>query len=80
MKTIVKLFLLILGFALAESAVAQPPPNDYFENRIPLVGSSLTWTGNTFNATEDYDDPLLVNQYSFFVTENLVWEYPKSVW
>lgn len=55
MKTIVKLFLLILGFALAESAVAQPPPNDEFTNRIALTGSSVTWAGNSAGATPDWD-------------------------
>lgn len=59
--------------------MAQSPPNDYFENRIPLVGSSLTWTGNTVNVTDDFDDPITLN-HQFVLSDYPYGDFSKSVW
>jgi len=66
--------------ALATSCLAQsPPPNDNFTNRIPLVGSSVCWTGNTANATEDIEDWDLDIETHWFVANTLYYSV-HSVW
>ena len=51
--------LLVCGFAtVTTSCLAQTPPaNDDFVNRIPLIGSTVTFSGSTAGATEPWFSP-----------------------
>ena len=64
-------FVAMLAFAAPNLCAQQPPPNDGFANRIVLSGSSFDFTGTTYGASFEPNDPARPNHYP--IIQGTVW-------
>ena len=71
MKAILTTLLIALALVAPALRAQQPPSNDAFANRIVLSGSSFDFTGTTYGATFEANDPARPNHYP--VIQGTVW-------